>query len=61
VAAVLPTWLVVPWPVTSSAARLSAPLSLHQCFLLFLAGMVFTFVYSAPGSAAPRPKPSSPT
>ena len=48
VAAVVPTWLVVPWPVTSSAARLSAPLSLHQCFLLFLAGMVFTFVYSAP-------------
>ena len=34
--------------MTSSAARLSAPLRLHQCFLLFLAGMVFTFVYSAP-------------
>jgi len=48
VAAVLPTWLVVPWPVTSLATRLAAPSALHQCFYLFVAGMVFTFVYSAP-------------
>ena len=48
VAAVLPTWLVVSWPVPSLTARLAAPLGLHQCFALFLAGMVFTFVYSAP-------------
>jgi 4-hydroxybenzoate polyprenyltransferase len=47
-AAVVPTWLVVPWPVRSLAERLQAPLPLHQCFLLFVAGMIFTFVYSAP-------------
>ena len=27
---------------------LSAPATLHQCFFIFIAGMVFTFVYSAP-------------
>jgi 4-hydroxybenzoate polyprenyltransferase len=48
VAAVLPTWLVVPWPAISVTERLLAPPSLHQCFWVFLAGMVFTFVYSAP-------------
>ncbi len=48
VAAVLPTWLVLPWPVRSLGERLHAPLSLHQCFFLFVAGMIFTFVYSAP-------------
>lgn len=47
-AAVLPTWLVVPWPAGGVAERLAAPLSAHQCFLVFVAGMLFTFVYSAP-------------
>lgn len=46
--AVLPTWLVVPWRAVSLADRLAAPLGHHQCFFLFVAGMVFTFVYSAP-------------
>jgi len=48
VAAVIPTWLVVAWPATSIAAKLGAPFSQHQCFFIFFAGMVFTFVYSAP-------------
>jgi 4-hydroxybenzoate polyprenyltransferase len=48
VLAVLPTWLVVPWPAVSLHDRLAAPLPLHHCFFLFLAGMVLTFVYSAP-------------
>jgi 4-hydroxybenzoate polyprenyltransferase len=46
--AVVPTWLVVPWPAASLSERLASPLPLHQCFFLFLAGMLFTFVYSAP-------------
>lgn len=49
VAAVLPTWLVVAWPAGGLAERLTAPLERHECFLVFCAGMLFTFVYSAPG------------
>lgn len=48
VAAVLPTWLVVTWPAETLREKLSAPATLHQCFFIFIAGMVFTFVYSAP-------------
>jgi 4-hydroxybenzoate polyprenyltransferase len=48
VMAVVPTWLVVPWPMTSLDTRLAAPVHLHQCFFLFVAGMLFTFIYSAP-------------
>lgn len=47
-AAVLPTWLVVTWPAATIADRLAAPVTAHQCFFIFLAGMIFTFVYSAP-------------
>ena len=48
VVAVAPTWLIVPWPAESLSGRLAAPLVSRQCFALFLAGMLFTFVYSAP-------------
>ena len=47
-AAVLPTWLVVVWPASTLAERLLAPSALHQCFAIFVLGMIFTFVYSAP-------------
>ncbi len=47
-AAVVPTWLVVVWPAVTLADRLGAPLSHHQCFLIYVVGMIFTFVYSAP-------------
>jgi len=47
-AAVLPTWLVVAWPAETLREKLFAPLAAHQCFFIFLLGMVFTFVYSAP-------------
>jgi len=46
---VLPTWLVVIFPHTGLAAKLTAPLIRHECFLIYLAGMIFTFIYSAPG------------
>ncbi len=46
--AVSPTWLVVHHPVSGFADRLLAPWAAHQCFFLFLAGTLFTFVYSAP-------------
>jgi 4-hydroxybenzoate polyprenyltransferase len=48
VVAVLPTWLVVTWPAASLVEKLSAPFTRHQCFAIFLAGLIFTFIYSAP-------------
>ena len=48
VTAVAPTWLVVPAPYGSIWEKLTAPLPAHQCFFLYLAGMLFTLTYSAP-------------
>jgi 4-hydroxybenzoate polyprenyltransferase len=48
VLALLPTWLVVPFPFNSLSAKLSAPWAQHETFFIYLAGLVFTFVYSAP-------------
>jgi geranylgeranylglycerol-phosphate geranylgeranyltransferase len=46
--ALLPTWLVVPYPYTTLAQKLSAPVGQHAPFFIYLAGLLFTFVYSAP-------------
>jgi len=46
--AVLPTWLVVVHPADRLWDKLHAPLVQHECFFLFVAGMLFTLVYSAP-------------
>jgi 4-hydroxybenzoate polyprenyltransferase len=46
--ALIPTWLVVVYPFTSLNQRLFAPLAYHQTFFIYLAGLVFTFIYSAP-------------
>lgn len=46
--ALIPTWLVVVHPYNTFLAKLFAPLEWHQCFFLYLAGLLFTFVYSAP-------------
>jgi 4-hydroxybenzoate polyprenyltransferase len=46
--ALIPTWLVVPYPYESLGDKLYAPLSEHATFFIYLAGLVFTFVYSAP-------------
>jgi 4-hydroxybenzoate polyprenyltransferase len=48
VAAIVPTWLVTAWPATTLGQRLSGPVSRHQCFAVFVLGMIFTLVYSAP-------------
>jgi len=47
--ALIPTWLVVPHPYDSLEAKLAAPLGYHQTFFIYLAGLLFTFIYSAPG------------
>ena len=60
--AVIPTWFVVIYPARGLADRLWipawAPASLsgglgalavwHACFFIYIAGMIFTFIYSAP-------------
>lgn len=47
-AAVLPTWLVVVWPAETIHAKATAPLAMHQCFFIYLLGLLFTLVYSMP-------------
>lgn len=47
--ALVPTWLVVVYPFTTFQQKLFAPLQVHECFFIYLAGLVFTFIYSAPG------------
>ena len=46
--ALIPTWLVVVFPYSSLGAKLFAPLSAHQTFFIYLAGLVFTLIYSVP-------------
>jgi len=48
VLALVPTWLVVPHPYDTFGGKLTAPLSEHVTFFIYLAGLLFTFVYSAP-------------
>jgi len=48
VLAVIPTWLVVIYPATTLGEKMFAGLERHECFFVYLAGMLFTFVYSAP-------------
>ena len=46
--AMVPTWWIVVPAVTGFDARALAPLPAHQCFFLFLGGLVATLVYSLP-------------
>lgn len=46
--AMIPTWLVVVYPYDRWREKLFAPLKFHECFFIYLAGMLFTFIYSAP-------------
>jgi 4-hydroxybenzoate polyprenyltransferase len=46
VLAILPTWLVVPYPYSSFAERMSAPVHLHAAFFIYVVGALATFVYS---------------
>ena len=46
--ALIPTWLVVPHPFDTLQSKLTAPLEYHQCFFIYLVGLLATFIYSAP-------------
>jgi len=45
---VIPAWLLVPYPYTSFAQKLAAPLGEHGVFFLYLGAAVATWVYSMP-------------
>lgn len=46
--ALIPTWAVVVFPHVTLADKISAPASEHETFYIYLAGLVFTLVYSVP-------------
>jgi 4-hydroxybenzoate polyprenyltransferase len=46
--ALVPTWLVVVYPYNTWLEKLGAPLAYHETFFIYLAGLLFTFIYSAP-------------
>src|SRR5450432_1684800 len=46
--AILPTWIVVPYPFHSLAGRFSAPIHLHAAFFIYCIGALATLVYSFP-------------
>lgn len=46
--AILPTWIVVPYPYEAFGDRMAAPLHLHAAFFVYLVGALATFVYSFP-------------
>lgn len=46
--ALVPTWLVVVYPYNSFSEKLFAPLQYHECFFIYLAGFLFTLIYSVP-------------
>ncbi len=48
VLALIPTWWVVIYPYSSWAEKARAPWVYHQTFFLYLAGLVFTLIYSLP-------------
>ncbi len=48
VLAIVPTWIVVPYPYTAFPARLTAPLHLHAAFFIYCLGALATFIYSFP-------------
>lgn len=46
--ALVPTWLVVVYPFNTFTEKLFAPLAYHECFFIYLAGFLFTLIYSVP-------------
>jgi 4-hydroxybenzoate polyprenyltransferase len=53
----VPTWWVVAWPYTSWSDKFHAPLGQHECFFIYLAAFVSTFVYSVPALGRTKAHP----
>jgi geranylgeranylglycerol-phosphate geranylgeranyltransferase len=53
----LPTWWVVVYPYTAWSAKFFAPLPEHDCFFIYLAAFISTFVYSVPAFGRTKAHP----
>jgi geranylgeranylglycerol-phosphate geranylgeranyltransferase len=53
----IPTWLVVPHPYDTFYEKLTAPIAAHECFFIYLAALVATFVYSVPAFGRTKAHP----
>ena len=53
----LPTWWVVVYPFTTWSAKFFAPLPEHECFFIYLAAFISTFVYSVPAFGRTKAHP----
>lgn len=53
----VPTWLVVAHPYDTFYEKLTAPLASHECFFIYLAALVATFVYSVPAFGRTKAHP----
>jgi 4-hydroxybenzoate polyprenyltransferase len=53
----LPTWLVVVYPYTTWGAKFLAPLPWHECFFIYFAAFISTFVYSVPALGRTKAHP----
>ena len=53
----LPTWLVVPYPFTTWSAKFFAPVAQHECFFIYFAAFISTFVYSVPAFGRTKAHP----
>ncbi len=54
----LPTWLVVPYPFTTWSAKFFAPVAQHECFFIYFAAFISTFVYSVPAFGRTKAHPA---
>ena len=53
----LPTWLVVPYPYTTWHDKFFAPVAQHECFFIYFAAFVSTFIYSVPAFGRTKAHP----
>ena len=53
----IPTWWVVVYPYTTWRAKFFAPLPEHECFFIYLAAFVSTFIYSVPAFGRTKAHP----
>ena len=57
VVGIVPTWWVVVYPYMTWGEKFRAPISAHECFFIYLAALVATFVYSVPAFGRTKAHP----
>ena len=53
----LPTWLVVVYPFHTWREKFFAPVAAHECFFIYLAAFISTFIYSVPAFGRTKAHP----